>query len=530
MAPQKPKSKVKTLSTSAKTKAPAKRALSTEADKKNKTVVAKPKVRVSRVSVGLGIKRPDNDSVVNLKGLGKKEIEPVESKVKPLSKTAKNYGSQAYDEDLDKGDFDFDNDDLADEPVESLGELLDDEEKLNYEDEVVAKTVNQKVAKPQAAVRADNGGRIYKRLAVGFIALVAMITIVVAYFILVKLKIEVSLKNEALTGDLTFNVQEQTSATSTLAENSVKGLVKKMEIEQSKGFTASGSEVIGEEVSGKMIIYNKYIKNQPLVATTRLLGADGQLFRLKNSVNVPAGGQVEVEVYADAPKADMVVGAEHFTVPGLWEGLQDKVYGESKAGDIAYKKKVKGIISQADIDKAIAEMKDVLLAEAKTEIENSYGDFNKQLYQLDETSVVTEVDSKAGEEKEQMIVKIKGSVTAVAFNGEDSLLLARSKAISSLGSGKELSDLKDEAISYEIVKADAAAKTAEIKASFAGQVNVVSLDNLIDRNKITNLNEDQLKAYLDGIPEIANYKFNFYPPFIKKAPALVDRIEIVLTK
>lgn len=500
--------------------------------KKASSQPIKPRVRVSRVSVGLGMKRPNPEGVVDLKGLAKTINQPsTDLKLKPKSgpRTSRTYGSDAYDEDLDRGELNFD-DELVNEPVESLGELLDDEERLTYEDEVVAKTVNQKLAKAERArnFEADNG-RIYKKLAIGFVVLVAITAVVVAYFVLVKVRIEVGLKNEALTGELPFKIYDQASGEA-LSGETLKGLVKKIDMEQTKSFPASGNEVIGEEVSGKMIIYNKYIKNQPLVATTRLLSADGKLFRLKNSINVPAGGQTEVEVYADQPRPDMVVGDERFTIPGLWEGLQDKVYAQSKAGEVIYRKKVKGIISQEDIDKAIKEMREALVAQAKTQIENTYGDFNKQLYQLDEASVITEVDSKAGEEKEQMVVKIKGSVLAVAFNGEAALVLAKNKAVGSLPAGKELVDLKDEAVTYQLLKVDAINKSAEVSAAYAGQVTVTSLDDLINKSKLTNLNEGQLAAYLKSLPEIDTFKINFYPPFIKKTPALVDRIQITLEK
>jgi hypothetical protein len=68
---------------------------------------------------------------------------------------------------------------------------------------------------------------------------------------------------------------------------------------------------------------------------------------------VPAGASVPAEVYADQPKQDQVIGAELFTIPGLWEGIQDKIYAESRVDSIKYQQKLRRIISQDDIDKAI---------------------------------------------------------------------------------------------------------------------------------------------------------------------------------
>ncbi len=484
----------------------------------------KPQVRISRVSVGLGMRRPAGEGVVNLKGLAKTPKAAV--KAQP---SGKYYGGDVYDDELERGEFNGD-DELLNEPVESLGELLAEDERLAYADAPAAATVKPKTAKaPRPSVVETGSGRIYKKLAVGFIILVLAVSLVAAYFILVKVKIGVTLKNEVVNDKLSFAVYDQ-SATTTLPANALKGLVKRIEIEQSKAWPVSGTEVIGEEVSGQMTIYNKYIKNQPLVATTRLLGADGKLFRLKNSVNIPAGGQLQVEVYADQPKADMTVGDEHFTIPGLWEGLQDKIYAESKAGDIAYKKRTKGIVSQADIDKAMAEMKQALITQAKTEIENSYGDFKTQLYKLDDAALSSEIDSKVGEEKEQIVIKLKGAVLAVAFNGEEAIALANQQAAAALTGPKQSAGLDMQFSNEDLLKVDAENKTAEVSAPFTGQVTITSLDNLIDKQKLTNLNADQLAAYLKSIPELASFNISFYPPFIHKTPALVDRIEVVLEK
>ena len=50
--------------------------------------------------------------------------------------------------------------------------------------------------------------------------------------------------------------------------------------------------------------------------------------------------------------------------------------------------------------------------------------------------------------------------------------------------------------------------------------------NIIDRSRLVNLNAEQIDAYLGDYPEIGNYELQFYPSFVKRAPNLVDRIEV----
>jgi len=476
-------------------------------------VAVKPKIRINRVSAKLAAIRPRGEAVVDLHRVS--------------AKPAKGYGDDVYDEVLANGEAGY-QDDLTDEPVESLGELLPDEERLAYEEPAAAKTVSRRAAQAAKWQATDQGQRLYKKIALLFGIVVIIVAAAAAYFLLVKVKISLTLKDEAVARAEQLSIYDQ--SVNPRPEGSFSGLVERLNIEQSKSFTASGSEVIGEEVSGQMILYNKYIKNQPLVATTRLLAADGKLFRLKNSVNIPAGGQLTVDVYADQPHPDLVVGNERFSIPGLWQGLQDKIYGESQSGQIVYKKRVKGIISQADIDQAVAAMKEALITQAKTDTANSYGNLKTQLYQLDESSVTTEVDAKPGEEKEAMNVKIKGAVLVVAFNGDDTAKWLTDKAKADLTAGKVLAPLVDGSITYKINQFDFDKKMAKVESDLSAQATVTDVNQLIDKHKLTNLSRARLEAYLKSIPEVASFSVDFYPPFIQQGPSLVDRIEVTVIK
>ena len=61
----------------------------------------------------------------------------------------------------------------------------------------------------------------------------------------------------------------------------ISGSVHELNLEITKTYRTTGEEYIGEEISGKVFLINNYTKDQPLVATTRLLTADNKLYRLK---------------------------------------------------------------------------------------------------------------------------------------------------------------------------------------------------------------------------------------------------------
>ena len=367
--------------------------------------------------------------------------------------------------------------------------------------------------------------RIYKRIAVGFSVLVFIILLVVLYFALVKATISIALNEQVINDQVVIAVYDRPQDFS-LPAKSVRGLVKTVAVEQSKLYQVSGHDVIGEEVVGQITLYNKYNKSQPLVASTRLLSASGKLYRLKNSVTVPAGGQVVADVYADQAKPEMAVGAELFTIPGLWEGLQDKIYGQSLEGAIKYQQKLRRIIAQDDIDKALADLKQVLKDKVKADFDNTYNDYDYKFYNLDEATLKFAVSGKVGEEKDQLPVSMSGTVELIAFSSDQAQDLAKLSSAAKLPAGQDLLNLDTSNLKYELTKFDPNMVMAEVNMTYDVKARANNKNEIVDKNKIIGLSEDQLKQYLSNIKDIRTYNIEFYPAFIKQVPRLTDRIEV----
>lgn len=367
--------------------------------------------------------------------------------------------------------------------------------------------------------------RIYKRIAVGFSVLVFIILLVVLYFALVKATISIALNEQVINDQVVIAVYDRPQDFS-LPAKSVRGLVKTVAVEQSKLYQVSGHDVIGEEVVGQITLYNKYNKSQPLVASTRLLSASGKLYRLKNSVTVPAGGQVVADIYADQAKPEMAVGAELFTIPGLWEGLQDKIYGQSLEGAIKYQQKLRRIIAQDDIDKALADLKQVLKDKVKADFDNTYNDYDYKFYNLDELNLKFAVSGKVGEEKDQLPVSMSGTVEVIAFNSDQAQDLAKLSSAAKLPAGQDLLNLDTSNLKYELTKFDPNMVMAEVNMTYDVKARANNKNEIVDKNKIIGLSEDQLKQYLSNIKDIRTYNIEFYPAFIKQVPRLTDRIEV----
>ncbi|MCD4762101.1 hypothetical protein K8R32_04050 [bacterium] len=405
--------------------------------------------------------------------------------------------------------------DTADSVKEVIASSLKEEE-----DKEIDNIVNQKISSPRSI-------KVYRKIAYFFIILTVVLIATVAYFMLVKVTIVLIPNQERINNSMIFDIYDAEKGGEKI--NGVVGVVKLVKIEDEGVYSATGEEVIGRDASGMATIINNYTKNQPLVATTRLITPDGVLFRLRNTVNVSAGGTEEVEIYADDPSADLKISPTKFTIPGLWAGLQDEIFAETKEV-IEYKQKVKHHIKEEDIENGIRDLKQKLLTKTKDEINEMYKEYGQIIYKIDENSIVSEVKGEVGDEVEGFTADMKADVVVVAFEGKEAADLARKKFISSLSDNKELISFDEANIIYSLNNYDHVEGVATINSTFEGKVSLRADSEIVEIDKIIGLSNEQLNTYLTSLTEIAGFEVKYYPSFIKWVPRLVDRIKIEIKK
>jgi hypothetical protein len=375
--------------------------------------------------------------------------------------------------------------------------------------------------------KSSAASHLYKKLSITFIVLAIIILSVVGYFALVRLDIKVVPKVLPIAAKASFTIYDRPD-NYTLPAGSILGLVREMDIEYKGTTPASDEKVIGAEVSGKVTIINKYIKDQPLVATTRLLTSTNQLLRLKDSVVVPAGGSIEANVYGDSTDPSFTLADSKLTIPGLWAGLQDKIYAEAKAGEVSYREKKQATVTQSDLDQAVATAKKALLDKAAADIETTYAAYDEKLYQLDDQSIAFSFDAKPGDQKAEVNITMSAKVIVVAFKKDSLANLNQTTLESAVGQGQSIVEDSSTTPSFKIISADTKQNIANVELDVDGSSSALSPEDLVDRQKIVGLNDDQIKNYLNSLPNIESYELHFSPSFIKIAPQLVDRISVTI--
>lgn len=114
------------------------------------------------------------------------------------------------------------------------------------------------------------------------------------------------------------------------ASLTLPGRLIKIEQEFSSQFQATGELKKEGKAKGVIRVYNNYHLPQVLVATTRFLSSEGKLFRSTHRVEIPPGGEQDVEVIAAEPGEEYNIEPTTFSIPGLaGTSRYTQVYGKS---------------------------------------------------------------------------------------------------------------------------------------------------------------------------------------------------------
>jgi|WetSurMetagenome_2_1015567.scaffolds.fasta_scaffold06814_6 hypothetical protein len=369
---------------------------------------------------------------------------------------------------------------------------------------------------------------LYRKISLFFVILTLALLAAAFYFFFMTLTVEVTPNTERVTDKIDLKVNSLATgqpAAQSVGNQQIVGSVEQIPVKEDKTYPATGEDILGQEITGKVEIVNNYTQDKTLVATTRLLSSDGKLFRIKDRVMIPAGGSTSVEIYADEPSQDMAIGPTEFIIPGLWAGLQDKIFAKSSEAFV-YKKQIRKFIQASDIEKANEDLKESLTKKIADQFNANYKGFDKVIAELDNNSLLASTSARTGAKAEEFTISLKGMADVIAFKSADAKKLAEDKLISVLPADEKLVDL--EKIDYHLLDTDFGAGSADLEISFVGSAVLSDLDNVVDRERLVGLKADQITKYLEGLNKFSSIKLHFTPPFIGRAPNLVDRIKILI--
>lgn len=366
---------------------------------------------------------------------------------------------------------------------------------------------------------------MYKSIALSFFAVSLVLFSIIFYFTYRKAVIRIKSDAEVVSNEFIIDVKESAAGSDALMGRIMQETLND-ELEYK---TQSEVDETIDGITAEISIINNNNRPQALVATTRFLTDDGVLFRLKNRVNVPAKNKISAQIYAANPEEiKKEIDPGKFTIPGLSESLQEKIYGEALSPIYPPTQKVK-VIAACDIDNAKAELLDNLLKKAIIEFAKdaksgekiSAKAINKEILNL-------EMDKKEGDKSPNFKIKMNVKFTAVIFNEDELFKLAENKLAQTRGKGYRMLDISRDKLMYSVEKYDLTGGTANIRAMLAGKVIIDGENQILDKDNMVNLAKDDVRAHLKSFKEIKDVEIKVIPSWCERLPRMKNSIEIIV--
>lgn len=301
------------------------------------------------------------------------------------------------------------------------------------------------------------------------------------------------------------------------------GKVLEKKISLSQIFEATEKIAQNSRVEADITIYNKTNKDQTLSQGTRFLTKDNKLFRLKNLVVAKAENELKTIIYADKEGSAYEIPPQKLTIPGLWPGLQDKIYGELKL-PATLTKTYKTAVSQKDLENAEQMLRqkslDKTLEQAGKEITSN----NLHIY-----SFVFLADKKVGAITENFIATSTAKIIAAIFSQNDLIKVLSAHAALQIEPGFEYTGIKDGSMDFSVEQYNADTNTARLKVKAITLSRLTQASPIIDKDRLTGLNkEDALKELklMLGKDNSSHITIELWPFWVKSVPLLKDHVKI----
>ncbi len=382
----------------------------------------------------------------------------------------------------------------------------------------MVKINSPKNKEPKAAI-----SKVNRQITVGFVLTTISLIVIIAYFSLSRAIIYITPEKFSVEASAELQILPEVTSTLT-SSNILPGIVTSTILSAQNQFSPSEKTTIQEKATGIVTIINNYSRNQTLVATTRLLSPKNMLYRTTETVIVPAGGSVQVPIIADGSGDEYETEPTNFTIPGLWEGLQNKIYAVAD-GKITKKTTSMRIITPQDLENAKDELLITLDKKAKQEVINR----DDYLSITNITLISTSTSNPVGADVNSYEMKITAKVDIVAFSKNDLEKLAVNNLKNSLPDKQTYLNHDPESLTYDLLDYSLNPPSANIKINIKGTAIADILDQF-SKKDILGFSEQDVLEYFKNKFNITNIQVHFSPSWVKSIPPLEDHVEIKIVK
>lgn len=364
--------------------------------------------------------------------------------------------------------------------------------------------------------------RFYRIIAVSFLVITISLLSVVLYMTTKRATVTVVAKEDKATFTLNATLQENAAPTA------VQGSVAITQFPFTKTYTPVGSKTIEGTSKGQLIVYNKSSQATALIPKTRFITASGTLFRLVKRADIPAGGQVTVDVYADVSGKDSDIGPSDFTLPALSLEQQKLIYAKSEGAMSGGSTNV-GVITNDDLSAAQNDFAEKVQAEFSARgLGTNLPDDLKTIVSVIDTK--TAADHKNGDEAPQFTLTGTSTLLVITYHASDVKRLVQAEINRKIASSAvKVLSLTSEMPAITVASYDLSTKMAQLTISQEALVTVDSASDALDPARFVNKTREQIQSYVNSLDYVAGSEVKFSPDFLMRtAPNLSDKIKVIV--
>lgn len=369
---------------------------------------------------------------------------------------------------------------------------------------------------------------LYRNISITFIIFVAMI--LCTLFLTFYSEASIIITPDPQVINLNFNVEVKTSSTDEELKKSdaIKGEITTTEISATGTFNVLSTKTTTNNNSSEIIIGKIKIKNdgkqpQTLVRTTQLQATDGTIVRTNKQVVIPAGGEVEVEVFPKNPATFSKLLAGRLTIIKLPLNLQEVIYGQAD-NELSMKnqegQEIK-FLAESDVNRAKKEIVDKAVAEA---IDRNGGKNSNIIGEI----ISYSLDKKLGEETQEftMNAKILLKQLNIDSNQLTKTILKRAQTLNQSESDLALTDIDLEKARYVIMEVNN--NSYKIKVSYPLITKLKEDSEILAKNNFAGKTKEEIRNYTLKTNVIKDVEVLISPYWRKTTPKNPERIKIII--
>jgi hypothetical protein len=354
---------------------------------------------------------------------------------------------------------------------------------------------------------------------------VAIVLIILAVLFVFKPNATVVVRAETTPAEIEYQATISDSGTSDPENHVFRAVTQSDNKSITQDFTPTGKKDVGKKATGTVIFSTNQISalGTKIPAGTQLTSSGGQVFVTDSSVTMTLSNASGAPVGVTAAKSGTASNDESGSVSGAPSGVSASLDGSTSGGT----DKTVTVVSQADIDKATAELKKADNSDTKSQLKDGFNGDVKVLEDSFAATISKVVSEPAvGQEANQGKLTAQVTYTMLAVKNED-LKQANEAAITDKMDNQDQQQVyKDGVDKTEFEKVKLSGTTATYKVKAVGQLGPKFDTNAVAQ-EISGKKVGEVRSYIQSLPGVKSTDINISPFWSNKTPA-ADKIQIKL--